>query len=103
MDYNEIYNQMNNNGLGYSVGNETDNINELTGIGELIKKAETADDVAVYQDGDTTVIVGDSNGPWAVDATMYSCACCGTETIGGVAIWHNGEPYCKECVELGCF
>ena len=66
MDYKKIYQELNNAGCGYAVGNENDDINELSGIGELVKKAETADDVAVYQDGDTIILVGDSNGPWAV-------------------------------------
>ena len=68
-NYNEIWTTANNNGEGFPVGVEGQDINTLTDeLGELIERAYTAMDVAVYRDGDTVTIVADVHGPWAVRA-----------------------------------
>ncbi len=67
-DYNAIYDSLNSAGVGYAVGSD-DDINELADElnAELIYRAYTDDDVAVYRDenGDL-ILVGDAHGPWAV-------------------------------------
>jgi len=35
-------------------------------LGELVLAAVADDQVAIYRDGDDVILVGDSNGPWAV-------------------------------------
>ena len=68
-NYNEIWTTANNNGEGFPVGVEGQDINTLTDeLGELIERACTNTDVAVYRDGDTVTIVAEANGPWAVRA-----------------------------------
>lgn len=67
-DYNKIWHKKNNNGEGFSVGNDDDDINELGELGKLIERSTSSETVAVYRDGDTITIVGDANGPWAVTA-----------------------------------
>jgi len=62
--YDEIWVKANNNGEGFGV--DGDDINALEGFGDLIKKAHSDDDVAVYKDLDTITIVADANGLWAV-------------------------------------
>ena len=53
----------NNAGNGFSVGEETDIITAIDGIGEIVSYDY---DIAVYQDGDSLVAVADAHGPWAV-------------------------------------
>jgi hypothetical protein len=68
-NYNAIWNRENNQGNGFAVGDESDDINEIAGLGDLIERAHSDNDVAVYRDGNaTTTIVGNANGPWAVRA-----------------------------------
>ena len=67
-NYNEIWNRENNQGNGFAVGDESDDINEITGLGDLIERADSDNDVAVYRAGETITIVGDAHGPWAVRA-----------------------------------
>ena len=69
IDYNEIWTTANNNGEGFSVGEDGQDINDLADdLGELIQRAYTNMDVAVYRNGDTVTIVADVHGPWAVRA-----------------------------------
>jgi len=58
----------NNAGNGYSIGEESDGINNLH-IGELLVRSSSSDRVAVYRLPLTRrlVAVGDAGGPWAVD------------------------------------
>ena len=103
MDYNKIWNELNNDGEGFSIGSFTDDINDIPNLDgfTLIKKSENDNDVAVYHDGvGSMVIVGNSNGPWAVNVGTYTCACCGDEIVGR-AEWINGDPFCTSCVEAG--
>ena len=67
-EFNEIWSSFNNDGKGFAVGDADDDINSITGAENytLIKQAKHDNDVAVYQDGDVYLIVGDSSGPWAV-------------------------------------
>lgn len=67
-DRDRLYARGNDAGEGYAVGDQDSNINELAEEigGTLIHRAETDDDVAVYQTSEGFVIVGDSHGPWAV-------------------------------------
>lgn len=55
-------------GHGDPVGDESDHIQEIDGIGTYVgSHAEQTDrEIAVYRDGDSYVLVGDSHGPWAV-------------------------------------
>jgi len=66
MDYDKIFIKLNSRAEGFAVGEETDDINELSGLGELIQRSESDDKVAVYQKGDVLTIVADAAGPWAV-------------------------------------
>ena len=68
-DYNKYYNAEVNRGWGFAVGKSDSDINEISGIGDLIEKSQSSDRVAVYRDGSKVTIVGDSNGPWAVEFT----------------------------------
>jgi len=64
-----LWTRLNDAGEGFAVGKETDDINEIDGLGTLIQRAATDTDVAVYRAADGTLtIVGDANGPWAVQA-----------------------------------
>lgn len=63
---NKLYNKKVNAGEGYAIGDVTDNINEIEGIGELIKRAQSDSDIAIYADNYTVTMVGDAHGPWAV-------------------------------------
>jgi len=63
----DIYREKNNAGLGFSVGEETDQITEIEGIGDLL---EVFQELALYsgESGEgPLVLVGDCNGPWAVE------------------------------------
>ena len=62
----EIYRERNNNGEGYAVGRESDEIFEVKEKG-LVFHYMVSDDLAVYEGPKGLVLVGDSNGPWAVD------------------------------------
>ena len=62
----QVWNQNNDNGDGFAVGEEDSNINEIEGHGTLMYAAESDSDVATYWDGEFYTIVGDANGPWAV-------------------------------------
>ena len=55
----------NDDGMGYAVGAEDDNINSLE-IGQLVWPSPSRDKVAVYVTANGIVAVGDANGPWAV-------------------------------------
>ena len=66
MTYDEVFTKLNNAGLGFSVGSEGDGINEIEGIGKLIRRSWTDQEVAVYLKGDVVTLVADCNGPWAV-------------------------------------
>ena len=69
-NYNEIWTAANNNGEGFPVGVEGQDINTLTDeLGELIQRASSDTDVAVYRDTEGRVtVVAEANGPWAVRA-----------------------------------
>jgi hypothetical protein len=58
------YRKGNNSGMGFCVGEETDEIFEITGIGELVAYS---DEIAVYQNGSELIAVGNAHGPWAVN------------------------------------
>lgn len=58
-----LWRKGNDAGEGFAVGEEGYDIDEIDGIGDYLY---TAEDIAVYQDGDTLVGVADANGPWAV-------------------------------------
>jgi hypothetical protein len=64
---NHKYNQLNNEGLGYAVGEDNDNINEIDDIGELIIPCESDMDIAIYDNGNKYILVGNANGLWAID------------------------------------
>ena len=66
----KTWTEQNNAGNGYSVGNDGADINDLTAeLGELVTAARTDRDVAIYRTtAGSLVFVGDSYGPWAVDA-----------------------------------
>jgi hypothetical protein len=55
-------------GEGYGLGDDGDDINAIQGVGTLIVRSASSDKIAIYQDGDKVVLVGDANGPWAVDS-----------------------------------
>ena len=103
IDYNKIWEELNNDGEGFAVGDVDEDVNNIEGLRdyELIKKAETDNDVAVYVKGSQVIIVGWSNGPWAVCFVTYTCTCCGTEIVSKNTVWLNGEPFCKACMEVG--
>lgn len=60
------YNRLNNEGEGFSVGEEGEDINEIEDIGTLVHPAPSNDKIAVYETEDKYILVGDSFGPWAV-------------------------------------
>jgi len=64
-----IFREKNDAGYGFSVGAEEDGITAIQGIGELLEVFENGS-LALYsgesEDG-PLLIVGDSNGPWAVE------------------------------------
>ena len=66
MIYDEIFTKLNNAGLGFSVGDEGDDINAIKGVGKLIRRSWSDNEVAVYMNEDSFTLVGDCNGPWAV-------------------------------------
>ena len=68
--YNEIWITASNNGEGFPVGVEGQDINTLTDeLGELIQRASSDTDVAVYRDTEGRVtVVAEASGPWAVRA-----------------------------------
>ena len=70
MDYDKIFIKLNSRAEGFAVGGEEDDINELSGLGELIQRSESDDKVAVYQKGNVLTIVGDVAGPWAVSVMV---------------------------------
>ena len=69
-NYNEIWNSMNDAGEGFPVGEDGQDINTLTDeLGELMERAYSDTDVAVYRDDvGRVIVVGNANGPWAVRA-----------------------------------
>lgn len=64
-DIKDLWNQENNQGMGFNPRGG-DDINDLRGAGTLISRAKNPDDIAVYDYGDTYLLVGDANGPLAV-------------------------------------
>jgi hypothetical protein len=57
---------------GYGFNPEGGNdINRLRGTGSLVLRANNTSEVAVYEYGDTYIIVGDSNGPWAAQVAKH--------------------------------
>ena len=64
----EIYRRENNKGYGFDPEGGND-INNLRGTGTLIRPARGRDEIAVYDYGDTYILVGDSHGPWAVQVS----------------------------------
>ena len=58
------YRNGNNAGWGFSVGEETDEIFDIAGIGELVAYG---DEIAVYQNGSELIAAGNAHGPWAVN------------------------------------
>jgi len=67
--YDEAYRILNNAGMGYAVGEDDDDINELAELlgAELIVTSTSNDRVAVYRRGEQLILVGDAHGPWAVN------------------------------------
>lgn len=75
MDYDRIWDDENDAGRGYAVGDESDDINEIDGLGRLIEASDRVGRVAVYRaDSGAITIVGDAWGPWAVDGPASLCA-----------------------------
>ena len=70
-DWNELWKEGNNAGEGYAIGDgenvSVDDVNSVVGYGELIQRAYSDRDVAVYDNGNHYVLVGNSNGLWAVN------------------------------------
>lgn len=66
----KIWRQENDRGYGFDPHGGRD-INRLKGTGTLLDPARNTSDVAVYDYGDTYIIVGDSNGPWAVQVAKH--------------------------------
>lgn len=64
----DLFNRFNDAGEGYAVGADDDNVNDLASEigGTLVHAATTSDDIAVYSVNGSAVLVGYSNGPWAV-------------------------------------
>jgi len=62
----QIWSDGNDSGAGYAVGSPDDDISQVEGIGALVYREGVSDGLAIYRDGDDIVLVGDSNGPWAV-------------------------------------
>jgi hypothetical protein len=58
------YRKGNNSGMGFCVGEETDLIFDIAGIGELVARDN---EIAVYQNGSELIAVGNAHGPWAVN------------------------------------
>lgn len=66
----EEYKALNNMGHGYAVGEQDDDINEIQGIGQLVAKAHSDSDIALYRSEDGIYTgVGNANGPWAIQLT----------------------------------
>lgn len=61
----KLWRKENNRGMGFDPRGG-DDINNLRGVGKLLRSSGSTDQVAVYDYGDTYILVGDSNGPWAV-------------------------------------
>lgn len=70
-DWLEEFVLKNNNGEGYTIPNTTSHthLNKLDFGGDvrLIKHSENDSDVAVYEDVEKYIIVGNVYGPWAVN------------------------------------
>jgi len=66
--YDEVYKALDDAGMGFPVGEEDDDINELAEVlgAELIVASTSNDKVAVYRRGEQLILVGDAHGPWAV-------------------------------------
>lgn len=64
-----LWTEGNDSGNGYTVGNDNDDISAIKGIGELVSSEDVSDGLAIYRNGDRVVVVGDSNGPWAVSCS----------------------------------
>lgn len=67
---NEIFSSINEEGDGFSVGSEDQHVNELEGLGRLALASTNDSEVAVYVLESTATIVGDANGPWAVEVEV---------------------------------
>lgn len=73
-ELNKLWNAGNDAGDGYGVGDDSDDINKIKGIGKLVSKSNRNDEVAVYEKGNKYIVVGDANGPWAVDVLKSKVA-----------------------------
>lgn len=62
-----LWNQKNNKGLGYGPPAGSQGVNDVRGVGRLVRRAWGGDAIAVYDNGRYWTLVGDANGPWAVD------------------------------------
>lgn len=74
----KLFHAGNNAGNGYAacdcdVENCGCDIDEL-GLGRLLVASSQSSGLAVYQTADGVTIVGDANGPWAVDADFHDLA-----------------------------
>jgi hypothetical protein len=86
------YRNGNNAGWGFSVGEETDLIFDIAGIGELVARDN---EIAVYQNGSELIAVGNANGPWAVRIAPMATverienhfASFDDDVIGGFLFW----------------
>lgn len=64
----DLWREGNGAGEGFAVGEDSDDINEIEGLGELVARANTSREVAQYLDKARGILtlVGDANGPWAI-------------------------------------
>lgn len=90
----------NNSGYGYEVGRTSDHINNVRGIGKLIRPSSNPDEIAIYKDGNTYIGVGDSHGPWAVDLPRHVVA--SQRPKGRVTIGRHKDDgsLCSECKKI---
>lgn len=68
-DVSRAFNILNNAGEGYSMGEETDEIDEISEAGRFIDTVDN-DLVAVYWNSRHLTLVSDVYGPWAVDVNV---------------------------------
>lgn len=74
-----LFHAGNNAGEGYAAcGCDVENcgcdIDAIDGIGKLLLASSETNGLAVYQTAGGVTIVGDANGPWAVDADFHDLA-----------------------------
>lgn len=63
-----LYRIRNNNGEGFAPVSKSRDVNDLPEFGDIIHRATSTDDVAVYVGpGGFIRAVGDVNGPWVVN------------------------------------